>query len=405
MAAELVLDYQSRAQKQPPNTRPAGAALPLPLSHSNRLHPSSSTQQSYQRSSEDSNYSQRLLRNRERTWLRILLWERAHSAARGRTTFFPETEITRRIEEWWTHPLANPVDRHTSAFILLRRQLAALHDEIKSQAGFPHENRHWVKELIDSALRPWRLSWLAPRDTILSPTDQISNLFLNYVYMHGRLWNLSFALCGPINLHVDANVIKEDCFEAAVHCCEVAVRDLQEIGEPIYCMLAPTWAMISYAAVLALKLFPMIHGNRAGYEVELLALVSQVALQLERAGTTPSHRYGIAALLGQHLFLILRKRANVLKELAKRGKDVEYQQHAPSSNDWQPVQTSGMDGLGTEIQAEGSGDPYQLFGPILPIFDPFFTASSFPGERVVATDDAFGEMIGGWFGPGFGGVI
>jgi hypothetical protein len=239
----------------------------------------------------------------------------------------------------------------------------------------------------------------------LSLTEQISNLFLNYVYMHGRLWILSFALRGPTSRHVDANATKEDCFEAAVKCCEIAVRDLQEIGEPIYCMLAPTWAMISYAAVLALKLFPMIHGNRPGYEVELLALVSQVALQLERAGTTPSHRFGIAALLGQHLFLILRMRANVLKELAKRGKDADHQEQASLSNDWQNVQTVGVNDLGIDFHPEGFNDPYQLFDPLLPSFDPFLTGPILPGEEFAAPDDTFGEIISEWFGQGFGGVI
>ncbi|KAF2094967.1 hypothetical protein NA57DRAFT_45781 [Rhizodiscina lignyota] len=355
--------------------------------------------------SEDPYRPQRLARNRERTWLRILLWERAHSAARGRMSSFPDTEITLRIEDWWTHPLALPEDRYTCAFILLRRQLARLHDEIRRQAEFSHINHHWVRDLVDSTLRPWRQTWLAPPDAFTTPTaDQVANLYLSYVYMHGRLWTLSFALHGPTSGREDSYAIKEDCFEAAVSCCEIAVRDLQQVGEPIYCMLAPTWAMISYAAVLALKLFPMLHGNRAGYEVELLALISQVALQLERAGTTPTHRFGISALLGQHLFLILRNRANVLKELAKNGKDGEERQSA-AAGEWQALHRHGLQHLPNEQQTERLNDPPLLFDPLVSAFDPFLTGPPLPGEEEFAPDDAFSEMIREWFGQGFGGVI
>lgn len=64
--------------------------------------------------------------------------------------------------------------------------------------------------------------------------------------MHGRLWTLSFALHGLLNGNshdgddLAAVAIKQDCFEAAVNCCEVAVRDLQELGERLYCMMTPT---------------------------------------------------------------------------------------------------------------------------------------------------------------------
>jgi hypothetical protein len=58
--------------------------------------------------------------------------------------------------------------------------------------------------------------------------------------MHGRLWTLSIALHGAMSVSQEGSLIREDCFEAAVNCCEIAVRDLKEIGAPLYCMLAPT---------------------------------------------------------------------------------------------------------------------------------------------------------------------
>lgn len=84
--------------------------------------------------------TQRLARNRERTWLRIPLWERANSAACGRVNMFPETELTQNIEDWRLHPLADPTDRFNCAFIPLRRQLSALHINLRVQAALPHHS-------------------------------------------------------------------------------------------------------------------------------------------------------------------------------------------------------------------------------------------------------------------------
>lgn len=338
--------------------------------------------------------SQRMSRNRERTWLRILLWERANSATYGRTHTFPETELTQRIDSWWLHPLADPADKHTCAFITLRRTLASLQGELKHQAHSLHPNPHWVLELVDMTLRPWCELWLSQPvpDTMTSPSEKLSNIFLHYVYLHGRLWTLSFALHGSINGDHYLDTIREDCFEAAVNCCELAVRDLQAIGEPLYCMLAPTWAMISYAALLALKLFPVLHGPRVGNDAELLALLSQVALQLERAGTTPSHRCGIAALLGQHLMMILRARIAGLNDLLH---------HSQTRTD--PPCTKGYDDGMKPLPSQQSPQalPYEA---LVSDYDPFLTTTSTSTQ-----DDLTGEGFAGVFreifGPGFEGVF
>ncbi|KAF7596122.1 hypothetical protein BBP40_003384 [Aspergillus hancockii] len=209
-------------------------------------------------------YAQRQARSRERTWLRILLRGRANSAACGRMDVFPETELTRNIESWWMHHLADATDKQTCAFILLRRHLAAVHCGLWRQAAISHSDAHWVRDLIDTTFEPWRKTWIPNPNTVLPSCDRpYPNTFLYYVYLHNRLWTLSLALPSSIS-NRDLNTIRGDCFQTAVHCCVVAVRVLQTTGEPLYCMLAPTWAMIAYAAVLALKLFPYGMGRDQG---------------------------------------------------------------------------------------------------------------------------------------------
>lgn len=351
---------------------------------------------------ENPTYLQRLARNRERTWLRILLWERANSAAWGRMNAFPETELVHNIESWWMHPLADSTDKHTCAFILLRCHLASLHGRLRGQAAVPHSDPHWVRELIDTTLEPWQETWLPAPDATSPPPERLPSLYLYYVYIHNRLWTLSFALYS-VNSNRDLSAIREDCFEAAVHCCEVAVRDLQKIGEPLYCMLAPTWAMISYAAVLALKIFPCLHGSRQGYEAELLALLAQVALQLERAGTTPSHRLGIAALLGQHLLMILRTKAAGLADAIPVAEDQTALVYKHNNNN-NTNTNSGCQATGNVSTNAGTMEmpsDTHFYDPLLSTYDPFLT-TAMAGTENDLTGEGFADLFRELFGPSFG---
>lgn len=328
-------------------------------------------------------YEQRLLRNRERTWLRILLWERANSAACGRIQSFPESSLTRSIETWWLHPLADMTDKYTCAFITLRKVLASLQVELKHQGGLTQSDSHWVPELVDASLHDWCNTWLTKSrdDASAPPPEQVSMTYLRYVYEHGRLWTLSLALSDSISRAQDLDAIRQDCFDSAIRCCEIAVRDLDAIGEPLYCMVAPTWAMIAYAAVLTLKIFPTLYGSRIGSDVELLALLSQVALQLQRAGTTPSHRFGIAALLGQHIMMILRTRALGLRE-PSASRTHNHGPHNRSSN-WQPAPSQMRQG-----------------NPLVSNWDPFLTPAI--SDQNDVEGDGFVDFFRELFGPGFG---
>ncbi|KAJ5657394.1 uncharacterized protein N7484_001043 [Penicillium longicatenatum] len=332
----------------------------------------------------DTSYDQRLIRNRERTWFRILLWERANSAAYGRIHSFPETALTKGIERWWMHPLADPTDRHTSAFIALRRILASLNSDLRDKQDTHPADAHWVRDLVDNTLQPWCSAWLGDMATGAScSTEQLSNTFLQYVYLHGRLWTLSIALNNSKGQNGNEADIRNDCFEAAINACEMAVHDLEAIGEPLYGMLAPTWAMISYAAVLALKLFPAIYGSRVGSQLELFGLLSQVALQLERAGQTPSHRFGIAALLGQHIMRILRAKSVALRE------ELNIEFSYPQS-------------CGGNQQVPQNGETGNPSGPFVSDYDPFLTNASLVGD---VTEEGFADLFREIFGPGFGGVF
>jgi hypothetical protein len=244
--------------------------------------------------------------------------------------------------------------------------------------------------VIDSVLNPWRVKWLLDSTPPLSAAVGPRDVYLRYVFFHGRLLTLCFALGARSGRAeaMDAEVTRRDCFEAAVHCCEMAVRDMCEIGEPMYCMLAPTWIMISFAAMLTLKLFPQLFGDRPGQEMELLALLAELAIQLERAGTVPQHRLGIAALLGQHLFRILRAKLAALKPVASIAmKSI-------------PASTCGAETASAGLSMDMMVQPQMMHDTWMPYsFDMATTSSLSPMSESLA-QDAFSGFMQEWYGQG-----
>lgn len=128
-----------------------------------------------------------------------------------------------------------------------------LNTQIKNQLfhGGSSNSTDWVRNWIDSVLDPWCRTWLGVFPSGMSPpTSQrhalhfdtmyteppqtasaVANLHLHYVYRHGRLWTMSFALHGMLSGTSSANPsntdgIKQDCLKAAVQCCESAVSHL-----------------------------------------------------------------------------------------------------------------------------------------------------------------------------------
>lgn len=72
--------------------------------------------------------------------------------------------------------------------------------------------------------------------------------------------------------------------------------------------------MAAYACHLAVRLFANVHGTAPAATAHLLGICAEVATLMEKAGTTPNHRFSSAAIFARHLRLILRSRARALLE-------------------------------------------------------------------------------------------
>jgi hypothetical protein len=66
----------------------------------------------------------RIIRNRQRLWLHLFLWDSSLSLAFGKATRFSQDYLT-RDESWCFHPLATAYDRVTTACVVLRRRMVS----------------------------------------------------------------------------------------------------------------------------------------------------------------------------------------------------------------------------------------------------------------------------------------
>jgi len=71
----------------------------------------------------DEQMMDRMIRNRQRLWVHLFLWDSSLSLAFGKATRFTQDYLT-RDETWCFHPLATPYDRVTTACVVLRRRMA-----------------------------------------------------------------------------------------------------------------------------------------------------------------------------------------------------------------------------------------------------------------------------------------
>jgi hypothetical protein len=136
------------------------------------------------------------------------------------------------------------------------------------------------------------------------------------------------------------------------------------------------------------QLFPILYGNQPGADAQLIALLSQVALQLERAGSTPPPRYGLAALLGQHLKMILETRLSPLRATLKQ----PAAQMIDGERTWAGVESCNQ---------TASSSYTEYHNTDFTNFDSVLTAPMFTGEEGVWQDD-FGDFLQDLFGQRFG---
>lgn len=102
----------------------------------------------------------RVVRNRERLWLHLFLWDSNLSLAFGKSTRFVHDDVTRN-EVWCFDPVAITHDAITTAMVVLMRRLAAVTNMLRSEAYARRgESSGWVGPKVDEAMQAWYSAWV-----------------------------------------------------------------------------------------------------------------------------------------------------------------------------------------------------------------------------------------------------
>ncbi|KAM0753803.1 hypothetical protein T439DRAFT_322691 [Meredithblackwellia eburnea MCA 4105] len=249
---------------------------------------------------------ERIIRNRQRAWLRLWLLESSISVTLGRASIFQETPLIRQ-DLWYSGREAIPEDYLTCAMVHLRRSLASLSAEVKARLQYrPHEGADWITEFMDATLNPWRRRWVG------SELSDISGYMLS-AYRYGRLCIMSLGLPrltmgGSPSASAMPSRLAKDAFSSAV---EGIVAGIEQLTVSKYFwhhpnQLSPAFA---YMSIVALQLWspsePMNPVSFVPSQARLLGLVGHLASLLAKVGTTPSHRNGLDAVYARHLFTVV----------------------------------------------------------------------------------------------------
>ncbi|KAK1927058.1 hypothetical protein DB88DRAFT_9665 [Papiliotrema laurentii] len=240
----------------------------------------------------------RIRRNRDRLWLQLFLLDSSLSLAFGKATRFSQDHLT-RDENWCFHPLATQYDAVVTACVVLRRRLVILSETLRSEIlTRSNTSSDWVIRRVDEVLDPWYQLW----------SQRCRNdPYLELMYRHTRLWSLTYALQSLSARGGSVQALTEDCFGAALSSCEFVCEQLRQ-SKCLWGLPNTMGPMLSFEVLLAVRLFPVTSGHGTASRARVLGLLSQLAILLERVGTTPRHRLGTAAVYGRHLQVYLRRR-------------------------------------------------------------------------------------------------
>ncbi|KAF7593030.1 hypothetical protein BBP40_012117 [Aspergillus hancockii] len=252
-----------------------------------------------------SEWGQRLLRRRERTWIALFVLERGVCLARGRSYSVPPTALIANCDRWHVFDFADSQDGPMNSMAVLRRNLDDLFTKVKSNCDGYHladagsEAAQSIKIMIENFYDRWYETW-AP--AIGEGQSHSLPPYVEILVMHTRLSTYG----GVIN-HPTAPLEVKRFFRAAGLSSALNVMRAAIQGESrLKSMPNNTVIMISFAACSALSLSVVPADARSSLAPSVRNLIEETASVLERIGATPIHRNGASVLYGRYLRELVR---------------------------------------------------------------------------------------------------
>ncbi|SPO32414.1 uncharacterized protein UTRI_02971 [Ustilago trichophora] len=279
----------------------------------------------------------RRVRNRERLWFNLFLYDRTLSAQTGRPWTISEDRMIVQSSMWHRQDFALPEDVSLVSLIKLRR-ITAQHTEafdtyltspdrfdetqtatalgVGGQSMFDRRlaGLEFFRKNANADLEKWKETWCINTEDKIKEVDTSTAAGKYLVrwaptaklfYYHSRLLINSLVLGATEQYEgfLSGSSVSVDCWTSAISLIDTVLNDFTE--EALVTWSNDRVVMAVYAAVSAVRMTNLQHKYAFADKETLLALVRRLSTSMTNAGKTPRHRNGSATPYGRYLKSVL----------------------------------------------------------------------------------------------------
>jgi hypothetical protein len=216
-------------------------------------------------------HQRREIRNVERTFLVLFVYDRSLSLQTGKPWMIERNELIDSAESWWQDPLSSPNDQLLCSFVALRLLTADTFDLLTpSKTPISHIER--LLNIFDNRIDSWQAEWL----TTVSASTGIPchNFLIKFYGHHARLQLFSFPLHEKrIRTFEQVPVTDIKPFWLSFQNALAILQLVSESSSLLYLAQDSVHVMIAYAAIFLIKVrlpFPIFLSKSLTARVKIL---------------------------------------------------------------------------------------------------------------------------------------
>ncbi|KAL4951257.1 hypothetical protein BDW69DRAFT_201558 [Aspergillus filifer] len=204
-----------------------------------------------------SDMQRREIRNIERTFLLLFVYDRSLSLQTGKPWMIEPTDLIESAEDWWQHPDSSPNDQLLCAFVALRLMTADTFDLLLPSKSNSASYLEHLLRILDRRIETWQSKWL---NVVIhrNPNAECHAFLIRYYGAHARLQLFSIPLQETYLRNVD-RIYDFKPFWLSYRNALDMLRLVAESSSLLYLAQDSIHIMTAYAAIFLVKLLLSSH--------------------------------------------------------------------------------------------------------------------------------------------------
>ncbi|KAJ0426576.1 fungal-specific transcription factor domain-containing protein [Aspergillus carlsbadensis] len=193
----------------------------------------------------------REIRNVERTFLVLFMYDRSLSLQTGKPWMIERTELIDSAETWWQDPVSSPNDQLLSSFVALRLLTADTFD-LLSSSKTPVAQTERLLSILNTRIDSWQSKWLTAVST--SSGNSCHSFLIKFYGHHARLQLFSLPLHETrIQTFEQVPVTDIKPFWLSFQNAHAMLQLVSESSSLLYLAQDSVHVMVAYAAIFLIK--------------------------------------------------------------------------------------------------------------------------------------------------------